>query len=201
MKFVNFPIPTLRKGSLQGPRIPPALPDLLHSRPKTGSSCVKSRQLADPETQESCSRLSAVHISECVLILVQEGHFKNRALASAPCTFWDLTQIPLFENRALASTPCIFQSVDYLSHQRPFSRIVLSPGRRAHFQVFGHSPLSEITLSPRRRAYFQLTSIYLARPDFRKSRSRLDAVHISGCSVIDRFNKSSSRLEAVHIFM
>ena len=151
--------------------------------------------------RKSSSRLNAVHISLFRRIVSPETHFKNLALASAPCTFWDLTQIPLSENQALASTRCIFQSVDYLSHQRPFSRIVLSPQRRAHFQVFGCSTLSEITLSPRRRAYFQLTSTHLSRPDFRKSRSRLDAVQISGSSAIDRFQKSGSRLDAVHIFM
>ena len=48
---------------------------------------------------------------------------------------------------------------------------------------------------------FPGSAIYLARYDFRKSRSRLDAVHILGCSAIDRFHKSSSRLDAVQIFM
>ena len=37
----QFPFPTLRKGSLQGSRIPPALPEFFPSRPKTGSSRVK----------------------------------------------------------------------------------------------------------------------------------------------------------------
>ena len=74
-----------------------------------------------------------MHISECSLIFVQEGHFKDRALASGPCTFWDLRQIPLFENRALASTPCIFSTNLHLPRQTRLWKIALSPRRRAHF--------------------------------------------------------------------